>query len=509
MPGLGAGVTLTLVTGLGGTLLAFIGAVLIAAATHERRAARAVRLLLPPLLAVPHLASAVAFAFLLAPSGWLARLVSPWLTGWERPPDLLILNDPGGYALMLGLAVRECPFVLLVLLAAASHLPAARMVAVARTQGYGRAEAWLKVVFPALYRQARLPLMAVLAFSLSVVDMAVVLGPTAPPVLAVQLLRWFNDPDVGLRPVAAAGAVLQLGLVLAGLAAWRIGESVLGRILRPWLSQGPSRGFDRLVAAGGALAGVAVAGAGLLGTAALALWSVATVWRFPAALPSALSLASWSWAVEGLGGPAARSLAVGLLASLLALALTLACLELEARSSRRSREAAVLALLYLPLLLPQVGFLFGLQVLFARGGIDGTFVGVLWAHLAYVLPYTFLLLREPYLALDPRWPAAGLALGSRPGRVFRRIRLPLLRRPVAVAAAVGFSVSIAQYLPTLAIGGGRQPTLTTEALALASGSDRRLAAVAALLLTALPLAALAAAMAVRSPRLGRDQRRGG
>jgi putative thiamine transport system permease protein len=77
-----------------------------------------------------------------------------------------------------------------------------------------------------------------------------------------------------------------------------------------------------------------------------------------------------------------------------------------------------------------------------------------------------------------------------------------------VALAVGFSVSVAQYLPTLVIGAGRLPTLTTEALGLALGGDRRLAAVAALLLAALPLLALAAALAVRSPRLGRHERQG-
>lgn len=495
LPGLGHAVALTLASGVGGTLLAFAGAVLIAAACHGRRAAGAVRVLLPPLLAVPHLASAVALAFLVAPSGWLARLASPWLTGWARPPDLLTVNDPAGIALTLGLGLRECPFILLVLLAAQSHLPAAAMVAVARTQDYGRGEAWLKVVLPALYRQVRLPLMAVLAFSLAVVDMAQVLGPSAPPVLAVQLLRLFNDPDLSLRPVAAAGAVLQLGLVLLALAAWRAGEAVVGWCSRPWLSRGPSRGFDRLATAGGALAGAAVATAGLLGLVALGLWSVAAAWRFPAALPEGLSLASWSWAAGGLAGPAARSLLLGLLATLVALVLALACLEHEVRGGTR-RAATALTLLYLPLLLPQVSFLFGLQVLFARIGLDGTFAGVLWSHLAFVLPYVLLTLQEPYLALDPRWPAAGAVLGSGPGRVLRRVRLPLLRRPLAVAAAVGFTVSVAQYLPTLSVGGGRQPTLTTEALALALGGDRRLAAAAALLLTLLPLTALAAATAV-------------
>ena len=64
-----------------------------------------------------------------------------------------------------------------------------------------------------------------------------------------------------------------------------------------------------------------------------------------------------------------------------------------------------------------------------------------------------------------------------------------------IACAVGFSVSVAQYLPTLMAGSGRVPTLTTEAVTLASGDDRRVVAVWALLQTLLPLAAFALAAA--------------
>jgi putative thiamine transport system permease protein len=52
------------------------------------RACLLVRRLVAPLLSVPHAAAAVGLAFLIAPSGFLFRLISPDLTGWERPPDL-------------------------------------------------------------------------------------------------------------------------------------------------------------------------------------------------------------------------------------------------------------------------------------------------------------------------------------------------------------------------------------------------------------------------------------
>lgn len=500
-PGLTRGILLTLGSGLGATLLALLAAVLIAAHAGERLGTGPRRLLLPLLLAMPHLASAVGTAFLLAPSGWLARLLSPWLTGWQRPPDLLTVNDPFGLALTLGLALREAPFVLLAIAAAQSQLGGARPLAIARTSGYGRSEAWLKLVLPILYRQIRLPLYAVLAFALSVVDMAIILGPSTPPVLAVQVLRWLTEPDPAWHPVGAAGALLQLALIVAALALWRLGEILVVRLAWPWLVSGAHPGLDRGLAVAGRLADGAVFGLGLAGVAVLALWSVAAVWRFPAALPQAWSLASWRWAATGLAGSTATTLTVGALASVVALAAVLACLEHEAQEGR-GRETRVLAFAYIPLLVPQIGFLFGLQVLFVQLGLDATLVGLAWAHLVFVLPYTVLMLRGPYLAFDPRWLAAGRTLGSSPACLFWHMRLPLLRRPILVALAVGFSVSVAQYLPTLFVGAGRFPTLTTEALALAIGGDRRIAAVAASLLAALPLLALAAALAVPSARLG-------
>jgi putative thiamine transport system permease protein len=80
--------------------------------------------------------------------------------------------------------------------------------------------------------------------------------------------------------------------------------------------------------------------------------------------------------------------------------------------------------------------------------------------------------------------------------VFWRIKVPMLLRPILIAFAIGFAVSVAQYLPTLFAGGGRFVTLTTEAVALNSGGDRRVTAVFAFLQAALPLIAFALAFAL-------------
>jgi len=71
----------------------------------------------------------------------------------------------------------------------------------------------------------------------------------------------------------------------------------------------------------------------------------------------------------------------------------------------------------------------------------------------------------------------------------------MLLRAVLFASAVGFAVSAGQYLPTLFAGAGRFATLTTEAVTLASGSDRRVMGVYAFVQTALPLVVYGLAIA--------------
>src|SRR5438270_13980080 len=130
----------------------------------------------------------------------------------------------------MGLAWRRAPSLLFALLAAAGRTDVARQLRVARSLGYGPAEAWVKLALPQLFPLLRLPLYAVLAFTLSAVDVALVLGPAAPAPLAVELVRLANDPDLGKRLPAAAGALLLLALTVALAAAARLVETAeIGR----------------------------------------------------------------------------------------------------------------------------------------------------------------------------------------------------------------------------------------------------------------------------------------
>ena len=487
-PGLGRSIAVSLLVGIMTTIISLAVVVLLGAATHGTRGFTLIRRLLSPMLAIPHVALAVGLAFVIAPSGLLFRIWSSHLGGPDRPPDLLIVNDTWGFALMAGLILKEVPFLFLMLLAALPQADADRAMTVARSLGYGRIAGWLKIVLPRVYPQMRLPVLAVLAYGLSVVDVALVLGPTTPPTLAVQILKWINDPDLTLRFRASAAAVVQLLLVAGSIAIWLGAERLAGRRGRAWIEGGHRTAWERASTAAavavGALVLLVAAGALL----SILLWSFAEAWRYPDTLPATFTSANWRGETQRASGLLANSLLIALATGAVALLLVIGCLEKEVRHGRYRSEATGLWLLYVPLLVPQIAFLLGLQVLTIQLGVDETFLAVLLANVVFALPYVFLSLSDPWRSMDARYRQVALTLGASPTKALLAVRLPMLLRACLAALAIGMAVSIGQYLATQLVAAARWPTITTEAVTVSSGGNRRTLAIYALLQTLVPFA---------------------
>ncbi len=459
--------------------------------------------LMKPILAVPHAAAAFGLLFLIAPSGFIMRLLSPEISGFTRPPDWLTVNDPAGIAFGLALVIKEIPFLFFVTMAALPQVDLRRAQIVAGF-GHGRIWGWLISVFPAVYLQIRLPVFAVIAFASSNVDVALVLGPVAPPPLSVQILRWMNDPDLVKGTIAAAAAIIQIGVTLLALMTWWIGEYAVLHLARLAAIHGWRFGRDRFLQISVGLVTAIAVGLVVFGLALLALWSLAGVWRFPDALPRIWTLSGWISQFSNLAETGLRAAVIAVISSLLSLVLVLASLENEYRSDIRPTRLAWWTI-FIPLLVPQIAFMGGLSVLFLRLGIDGTLWSVIIVHMIFVFPYVYLTLADPWNAFDVRYLHVARTLGKGDDRNFWSIRLPMLLAPVLAAFALGVAVSISQYLPTLLIGAGRQPTITTEAIALASGGNRRLIGTYALIQTLLPFVFFALASLV--PRITWANRR--
>ena len=492
---------LTLWTGLASTALAWLlSAVLLAQGFVRQSLGRLLRGL-PVMLAAPHAAFAIGLVFLLSPSGWVLRALSPWLTGFERPPPWLTTQDPWGLGLIVALTVKEIPFLLWT---AATQLQRDDVRqqwqaehALAQTLGYSPQRAFWRVVWPPLSTRLVWPLLAVLAYGLTVVDMALVIGPASPPTLAVLAWQWLQDADLATNAQgAAAGGVLAL-VVLAAALGWRAAQAV-------WASSGHAlngvRGALRTQRPRHQALGlpmgyrllVGLYGAVLL---ALAVGSVAGVWPFPRIWPEVLTGQAWR-SVWDSRDTVATTLGLGLASAALALAWSVAWLEL----APRRWDAALRPVLYLPLVLPAVLWVVGLYRLALWAHLEGQWLGLLLAHTSLVLPYVLLTLSPAYLGFDARYAALSASLGHGPWRFLWRVKWPLLRRALAASTAVGFAVSVAQYLPTLYVGAGRFNSVTTEAINLAAGAQRSLTSAYAGLQFALPVLAFALAHWLGRPR---------
>ena len=327
-PGIATSAITSLVSGLLTPAISLAIVFLFLAATQGNSIGNAIAKLSAPVLAIPHAAAAFALALLLAPSGVASRVIAS-LLGWDLPPDYLFINDPNGLALILGLVLKEAPFLLLISLAALPSLGAPRRVALARTLGYKPTTAWLLTVAPVLYPLVRLPLFAVIVFASSAVDVALILGPSLPPTLSVRLLEWFVAPEIESRQLASAAALLQLVVSLSALGIWLLFERVVARAFAPLAARGASRLSARrvtydtaLTALGNALLPLSLAFI-LIGIGALMLTSVGTEWRYPALVPSVWSTQQCTSALSEWLAPLFNATMIALLSVTAALALSL------------------------------------------------------------------------------------------------------------------------------------------------------------------------------------------
>ena len=516
LPGLITSLRLSLVSGFGATFLSLILALFGSAWVYQNSQKKSflsqlkpfVKPILVPILAAPHAAIAIGLAFLLAPSGWLARLFSPWLTAWELPPNLATVQDLWGLSLLFGLVIKELPFLWLVILVALKQIDVSRQLTLAQSMGYSHTSAWCRVIAPQLYQLIRLPVLVVLVYSLSTVDMAQMLGPNNPPTLALATMRWYNDTNLQLLLPASAAAVLLGILIAVSILLWELGVHMvihLNKVLIRARGRGQSVGdASKLRVVTSTLTGVLTTALtitvilGLLSLVVLAVWSMTWRWSFPDALPTSWSFSYWLQLTTHVPLALKHSLIMAFFSSGLALTLSIAWLEVQDRYGGHLYRLT-LWFIYLPLLVPQIAFLYGLKVGFLRLGLNGSMVTVIWAHLLFVFPYTMLSLVDSWRALDQRYLQVASSLGRSWWHCFWRIKLSLLIRPLLLAWAIGVAVSISQYLPTLMIGAGRVESLTTEAVSLASGADRRLVGVYGLLQALVPL--LAYTVALLLPRL--------
>ncbi|MFW8590901.1 ABC transporter permease [Glaciecola sp. 2405UD65-10] len=507
--GLVSMLVLSFTSGFLATIIAVASAFLLLAVFYRSAFLNKLQSWLSPLLVLPHAAAAIALLFVLSPSGIVASAVvniSEIFTntmsnsGGILPPVWYFPYDKQGISIILALAIKELPFIFLMAVSVLSQ-PQLKTkfdgyYNSACALGYSPVVAFFKTIFPVVYPQVRLPILAVLAYATANVEIPLLLGPNNPPTLAVAVVQWFNHVDVSMRFQASAAAMLQVAVTLLAIATWRIAEQLF-TWLKDWFFTNGNRQTGQWFAQIFAYTMVTIyALLVMLIVVSTLLWSVAGYWSFPSLLPQGFTLLHWQTTLSALAEPFKNTMILAVIVS--AFSVLIATLALEAETVKalpnkhlnklNGGSSALLSItLFLPLLVPGVAFLYGLVWFQLAYFNDAVWLHLFVSHMVYVLPYVFISLAVAYRKFEPKYIQVANGMGKSPWQVFIHIKLPLLFGPLMIAFALGLAISFSQYLPTLLSTGGRIATVTTEAVAAASGSSTRLTAVYVVVQTIMPI----------------------
>ena len=468
--GLSASVFMTLFSAIFSTLISLYIAFMVYSQYHLNRRLQSFEKYLAPLLSLPHLAIALGLVFLFS-DGSVFFVDSG-------------LPRKGLSTLIIAIVIKEVPFFLLIFSAIGRQLPIKYWLLQGQALGYQDYRCWWFLVFPALLKQSRLALLAATAYTLSVVDVSLIVGPNIPELFAVSVYRWQTSFGVGDQALAFwANALLIILLAVSVLILY--GHEKLAHTGCQVLATKGSRFYigsiNRVFKAWLTMLGLLTA----MMVVVFALWSFDFNWHSDRFAFTQLTTQLWQdeWLFFAL--PLKNSLLIGLLSGLLGVAFALLALELQRQKGKYWPDYYWL----LAIILPQLSMVLGWQILhiWSQGGYHSGWIVL--SHLPFTSAYAYLVLKGPFQSVEPRYGLLATSFGYSSWQSWWYVRFRLLLPVIFIAFAIAFSVSIAQYIPTLMIGAGRVTTITTEAVAIASGSQQDLIALYVLLQSFLPFMA--------------------
>ena len=153
LPGIKKSFFLSFFTGFTATFFSLLFSQLIILYLFNTKIFNYIKFLIAPLIAFPHVTMAVGLLFLFSPSGLIIRLLSPWLLGFDRPPDFYIIPDSYGFSLILGLIIKEIPFFLLISISMLDQFPANKILKVGRSLQHSIFSSCFLLIFPLFYKR--------------------------------------------------------------------------------------------------------------------------------------------------------------------------------------------------------------------------------------------------------------------------------------------------------------------------------------------------------------------
>jgi spermidine/putrescine transport system permease protein len=128
-------------------------------------------------------------------------------------------------------------------------------------------------------------------------------------------------------------------------------------------------------------------------------------------------------------------------------------------NKRFKGRQGLLALVYVPLVIPDILMGVSLALLFNFTRVTTGMLTVLIAHITFCISYTVIVIQSRLEGFDHSLTEAAADLGAKPATSFLRIKLPLMMPGIIAAALLAFTMSIDDFIITFFTSGRGFDTL--------------------------------------------------
>jgi len=169
----------------------------------------------------------------------------------------------------------------------------------------------------------------------------------------------------------------------------------------------------------------------------------------------------------------------------------------------RYRHGGLLeAIVYLPMIVPEVILGVSLLILFVSVGLQLGYATIVISHVTFCVPFVMVAVKARLEGLDPSLEEAALDLGATPGQAFARVVAPYLMPAIVSGALMSFTLSLDELIVTWFTASAGTRTLPLEIFGrVRKGLDPSLNAVSSVFVAVTLLAVvLSEALRRRGPR---------
>ena len=395
---------------------------------------RRVHFFLSFFLSVPHLAFFSGTLFLIMSSGFFSRALYA-VTGMDLSRYLGWESDPGGLSFAITLALKESLFLIFASLDKIEDGIFGKYQNISQSYGYNSFTAWVYLIWPRILHSIRYPIWMVLAYSMSVVDLSLSLGPTNPPSFSVVLWEYFGSSSLNSQMKSQMGSLHILFLLVSAIAFYEICFYLFQKISLLSLKW---KVLDFKFISPRTILN-SYFSLQLLPILILLLWAFSAEWVFPHIFPQILTTHNIFQELEVIGPHILTTLSLGLISSLVSIVICLFWFEWD---SGAVSQPITLGFLLVPVF-PMLPLLYGFNIfIIETQNYLSSYFAVLYVHIFLILPYTYLMLKDSFIKFDKRIKNVGLSLNSSTFKFFFNVRLSSLKGVIATTFSIAFAVSV-------------------------------------------------------------------